>query len=180
MSLTISFRASCASALLVFVLAACSSKSSDSGAKAGDAGSKLPSTAGGKAAGPGKKGGGAGTQPSATASSAGSKTTASSLKKAVTPTGDNPCANVPDGKATCASDTGILFCAGQQLYQLDCNALMTSPENGFAAGACIQNEGATDCFGCGTDENGANVCCTSVADGTLCCDDASQCVTVSN
>jgi hypothetical protein len=165
----------------VFAAVACgsSSSSSGSGATGGkDAGSKVPSLSGGKPSGQGKKGGTGSTQPTAGSGAAGSRTTSSDLKKPAPMSGDNPCTGVPDGRAVCGSDTALYFCAGSQLYQIDCNALMTSPDYGFGAGACYQTDAVTDCFGCGATADGSNACCAGVADGLLCCDDSSQCVTV--
>jgi hypothetical protein len=172
---------------LLIAAAACSSSSSSSPASSadaggkGDAGSKVPSLSGGKPAGKGQKGGSS-TQPTSSSATAGSRTTSSDLKKPApgSGSGDDPCTGVADGKAVCGSDTALYFCAGQQLYQLDCNALMTSPDYGFAAGACYQTDAVTDCFGCGAAPDGTNVCCAGVPDGLLCCDDQSQCATVAS
>jgi hypothetical protein len=160
------------------LLVACSSSSSSNPTKPQDAGAKLPSLDAGKPAGQGKKGG-TNTQPSASSQSASGPTTSSQQRTKVDADGDNPCADVPDGKAVCGSDTALLFCAGQQLYQIDCNALMTSSEGGFASGACYQTDTKTDCFGCGAAADGSNLCCAPASSGPwLCCDDSTTCALV--
>jgi hypothetical protein len=161
--------------LLAVLAAACSSSSTNSAAKPADGGtSKKPqSLDGGTPAGTGKKGGDGNKTPSATSGSAGSATTSASGKTPVqSDGGENPCAGVADGRAACGDATTLFFCAGQQLYALDCDAFGRA--NDFGGGACYQAGEVTDCFGCS-----GNVCCAQTsASSALCCDDTSACAVI--
>jgi hypothetical protein len=166
-----------ASIFVATVALGCSSSSSSGSGSKGS--SKTPSSLnGGKPAGKGVKGGSGSTAPGSASGKAGSATTGSSAKQAVASDGgQNPCTGVADGQAVCGSEKDLFFCAGQQLYTVDCNAL--SQGGGYTAGACYQTDTITDCFGCAAGDQGTICCAAADANQALCCDDTSTCALVS-
>src|SRR5215467_11305060 len=107
---------------IAILASGCSSSSTSSSPSKGAA--KAPASLdGGTPAGKAVKGGTGSTAPATGRGKAGSATTGSSAKKPVASDGgDNPCTGVTDGQAVCGSATDLYFCAGQQLYTVDCNA----------------------------------------------------------
>jgi hypothetical protein len=145
--------------------------SSASANKSASSKKKLPKKGSGTAKAKAKKGGSGDSKPSNSSKKAASATTGAKDKKKVE--GDNPCDDAPDGAAECHGSS-IYFCADKELYELDCDGLMTAAHPDlFTAGSCYESDDVTDCLGVGVSEDDAVVACTS--DLSLCCDEDGGC-----
>jgi hypothetical protein len=145
---------------------------STAAAKKGDKKKLPPKTA---AKGPtthGKKGGDGASKPTDKSHKA-PQATVSSDKKHKVESADHPCEHAPDGAAECKGDE-LHFCAGKELWAVDCNTLMTAvhPEL-FTSGSCYETDAITDCMGLGPSEDDQTVACSS--DLSTCCAEDGTC-----
>jgi hypothetical protein len=180
------FRA-CSTTLVLLVLgsapfgAGCSKKDEAKAAPAGstsaaakaDGKKKLPAKTEAKGEKKHGKKGGSGEKPKEASHKAGAATQKTE-KKTKVEVAENPCANLADGTASCGDATHLYVCVDKELWQVDCNGLMTAAyPDLFTAGACYETDQVTDCMGVGVAEDGVAEACTS--DLSLCCDEEGTC-----